>query len=79
MSQPLKQLGSEPHALLRVALPALPHAFALWQESLAEYVILWDDDIKPSPGCLAAYVQAFREHPEVNVQLLAVSNYWVVQ
>jgi GT2 family glycosyltransferase len=35
------------------------------QESLAEYVILWDDDIKPSPGCLAAYVQAFREHPEV--------------
>lgn len=35
------------------------------QESLAEYVILWDDDIKPSPGCVAAYVEAFWQHPQV--------------
>jgi len=35
------------------------------QESLAEYIIMWDDDIKPSANCLAAYVKAFRQHPEV--------------
>lgn len=35
------------------------------QESLAEYVIFFDDDITPDPDCLAAYVRAFREHPQV--------------
>uniref|UniRef100_A0A383VE35 Glycosyltransferase 2-like domain-containing protein n=1 Tax=Tetradesmus obliquus TaxID=3088 RepID=A0A383VE35_TETOB len=36
------------------------------QESLADYVILWDDDIRPTqdPGCLAAYVRAMQQHPE---------------
>jgi hypothetical protein len=50
--------------LLPCSVWFLRHAFFL-QESLAEYVVLWDDDIKPSPGCLAAYMQAFSEHPEV--------------
>lgn len=35
------------------------------QESLAEYVIMWDDDIQPSATCLAAYVQAFKQHDKV--------------
>lgn len=35
------------------------------QESLAEYIIFWDDDIKPSSDCLAAYVEAFQKHPQV--------------
>ncbi|KAF6250336.1 hypothetical protein COO60DRAFT_894741 [Scenedesmus sp. NREL 46B-D3] len=25
---------------------------------------MWDDDIKPAPGCIAAYVQAMQQHPE---------------
>lgn len=37
------------------------------QESLAEYVIMWDDDIQPSATCLAAYVQAFKEHGKVRL------------
>ncbi|WIA23095.1 hypothetical protein OEZ86_010001 [Tetradesmus obliquus] len=34
------------------------------QESLADYVIMWDDDIRPEPGCLAAYVTAMQQHPQ---------------
>jgi hypothetical protein len=34
-------------------------------ESLAECVIFWDDDVMPAPGCIAAYVAAFKQHPEV--------------
>jgi hypothetical protein len=26
---------------------------------------MWDDDIQPSPGCIAAHVQAMQQHPEV--------------
>jgi hypothetical protein len=37
----------------------------LLQESLSEYVIMWDDDIKPAHNCLAAYVDAFHKHPQV--------------
>lgn len=42
-----------------------PFAACLMQESLAEYIIFWDDDIKPSSDCLAAYVEAFQKHPQV--------------
>lgn len=38
------------------------------QESLAEYVIFWDDDITPSRECIAAYVQAMKQHPQVRQQ-----------
>lgn len=34
-------------------------------ESLAEWVVLWDDDVCPEAGCLAAYVAAFKAHPQV--------------
>lgn len=34
-------------------------------ESLAECVIFWDDDVMPAPGCIAAYVAAFKQSPEV--------------
>jgi hypothetical protein len=27
---------------------------------------MWDDDIRPAPGCLAAYVKAMQQHPEVS-------------
>jgi GT2 family glycosyltransferase len=36
------------------------------QNSLAQYVIFLDDDVKPEPGCLDAYVRAFRQHPKVS-------------
>ena len=35
-------------------------------ESLAEYVVFWDDDVEPEEGCLAAYIRAFHEDPEVS-------------
>lgn len=35
------------------------------QESLADYIIFWDDDIKPEAACLSAYIAAFQKHPQV--------------
>lgn len=29
-----------------------------------DYVIFWDDDITPLPGCIDAYVESFKKHPE---------------
>ena len=40
------------------------HLFQL-QESLADYIIFWDDDITPAAQCLAAYVQAMMQQPQV--------------
>jgi len=41
------------------------------QESLAEYIIFWDDDIKPSQSCLAAYAEAIVNNPQVMFFLTA--------
>ncbi len=37
---------------------------ALLEASAAQYVVFFDDDVEPSVGCLDAYVQAARQHPE---------------
>jgi len=37
---------------------------ALLEASAAQYVVFFDDDMEPSVGCLDAYVQAARQHPE---------------
>ena len=37
---------------------------ALLEASAAQYVVFFDDDVEPSLGCLDAYVQAARQHPE---------------
>lgn len=36
---------------------------ALLDASAAEYIIFFDDDVQPSPGCIDAYVKAARAHP----------------
>ena len=36
---------------------------ALLDASAADYVIFFDDDVQPSPGCIDAYVRAARTHP----------------
>ncbi|KAK9823982.1 hypothetical protein WJX72_006782 [[Myrmecia] bisecta] len=35
----------------------------LLDASTAEYVVFWDDDVQPAPGCLDAYVAAIRRQP----------------
>ena len=30
----------------------------------AHYAVFWDDDVEPQPGCLDAYVAAFKAHPD---------------
>ncbi|KAL4440415.1 hypothetical protein ABPG75_003416 [Micractinium tetrahymenae] len=38
---------------------------ALLDEAAAcDLVVLFDDDVEPSPGAVAAYVQGYRDHPE---------------
>jgi len=37
---------------------------ALLEASAAQYVVFFYDDVEPSVGCLDAYVQAARQHPE---------------
>ncbi|KAL0050914.1 hypothetical protein WJX82_009838 [Trebouxia sp. C0006] len=37
---------------------------ALLEASAAQYVVFFYDDVEPSLGCLDAYVQAARQHPE---------------
>lgn len=36
----------------------------LLDASFGEYIIFFDDDVVPSEGCIDAYVQAFRLHPQ---------------
>ena len=35
----------------------------LLNDSQADLCIMWDDDTEPLPGCIDAYVQAFRAQP----------------
>jgi hypothetical protein len=37
----------------------------LLDDSYGDLCIMWDDDVHPLPGCLDAYTQAFRAHPDV--------------
>ncbi len=39
----------------------------LMDDSLAAWLVFFDDDVMPLPGCLQAYVQAMQAHPEVCV------------
>jgi GT2 family glycosyltransferase len=36
----------------------------LLDDSYGELCIMWDDDTEPLPGCVDAYVKAFRAHPD---------------
>jgi hypothetical protein len=36
----------------------------LLDDSYADYCIPWDDDVQPLPGCIDAYVRAFRAKPD---------------
>jgi glycosyltransferase involved in cell wall biosynthesis len=40
-------------------------------ESLADFIVFFDDDVVPAEGCLDAYVRAFLDHPEVCQQVAA--------
>jgi hypothetical protein len=35
------------------------------QESLAEHVLFFDDDLNPDVGCVQAYLRAMQKYPEV--------------
>lgn len=52
---------------------------ALLEASAAQYVVFFDDAVEPSLGCLDAYVQAARQHPEAagfaGKQQLVTNNY----
>ena len=37
---------------------------ALLDSSAADYVIFFDDDVEPTPGCVDAYVRTFRANPQ---------------
>eukprot|EP00955_Chlamydomonas_euryale_P109098 365906-Chlamydomonas_euryale.AAC.21 len=39
----------------------------LLNESMAEYVVFFDDDVVPSPCGISAYVEAFAAYPEVGL------------
>ncbi|KAI7842503.1 hypothetical protein COHA_003857 [Chlorella ohadii] len=62
------QLDHLPHLRVRVngANKGASHSRnRLLEEACgAHYAVFWDDDVEPQPGCLDAYVAAFKAHPD---------------
>ncbi|MCV2881843.1 glycosyltransferase [Actibacterium sp. XHP0104] len=54
--------------VLHQPLSGKSHALNLaLSHARGEFVVFWDDDVLPEPGCLRAYVQAARSHPDITL------------